>query len=272
MLASLNNTMKRLLASLLWTVPAFAVGTCNVSNPPTAVITVSCTADASTGSYPATSITGLLYPLASVEIVPGGTAPTAGFSVTITDFNGADQLTGQAINLGASGAQAFSVSASKAQANTLTLNITGNAVNSATVTVWLYLAAGAFPGRHIAEKGTRWTGISQPAVSTQATFSRAAAAGVRHVADCVSFSGGATTAVAAVAEITVNLRDGATGAGTVIWTQTIFIAAAAAQLVPTFSVCGLALLGSPNTAMTLEFSALVTNLFESVSVSGYDVE
>jgi hypothetical protein len=67
------------------------------------------------------------------------------------------------------------------------------------------------------------------------------------------------------------VRDGATGAGTVIWTYQTAISAVTGQNVAPFSVCGLNLVGTTNTAMTLEFQALLTNLIESVSISGYNV-
>lgn len=130
-------------------------------------------------------------------------------------------------------------------------------------------------GVTMGEKGARWVTPqdSQPAVSVQATTSKAAGGGtVRHVADCVSFSAMATTAPAAAAQIQINLRDGATGAGTVLWSQQIFIPATVGQSVAPFQICGLNKIGSANTAMTLEYSALVTNLFESVDLTGFDVQ
>lgn len=265
--------MKKILIFLALSAPLLAVGTCNVNNNNTPVVTVSCAGDASTGSFPATPITGLVYPLSQVEIVPGTTAPTNNFSVTLTDANGADQLSGQATNLGPSGTQSYAVSSTRTNTGNLTLNITGNSVASATVVVWLFLGQNSPtpPGRGITEKGTRWA-LNNTGAGAQATTSRAAVAGVRHVADCVSFSAGASTTVAAASVISVNLRDGATGAGTIIWTQSIFVPASTGQIVPVFSVCGLALLGSPNTAMTLEFTAGIGNLFETVDLSGYDLE
>jgi hypothetical protein len=110
--------------------------------------------------------------------------------------------------------------------------------------------------------------VSTPAVSTQASASIAAAA-VRHYADCVNFSAGSTTAPA-LTQMTVNLRDGATGAGTVLASWTVIIPASTGQNVLPFSVCGLQLPGTLNTAMTLEFSAGLTNLFESASLTFFD--
>lgn len=269
--------MKKILIFLALSAPLWAVGTCNVNNNNTPVVTVSCTGDASTGSFPATPITGLVYPLSQVEIVPGSTAPTNNFSVTLTDANGADQLSGQATNLGPSGTQSYAVSSTRTNTGNLTLNITGNSVASATVVVWLYLGQNSPtpPGRGITEKGTRWALNNTPAAAAQATTSKAAVAGVRHVADCVSFAAAATAAVTAGTGIAVNLRDGATGAGTVLWTMTLNPVSAAAggnAGVSPISVCGLALIGSPNTAMTLEYSAGVTGAIESVALSGYDLE
>lgn len=126
-------------------------------------------------------------------------------------------------------------------------------------------------GASLVEKSSRWTVVSTPAVSTQASASLAAEAAVRHVADCVSFSAGSTTAPA-LTKLNINLRDGATGAGMIINSWTVVIAAATGQNVSPFSVCGLNLTGTTNTAMTLEFSALLTNLFEDVTLTGFNVQ
>jgi hypothetical protein len=128
-------------------------------------------------------------------------------------------------------------------------------------------------GAILAEKSSRWTVISQPASGSQATASIAAEANVRHVVDCIGFSADAGAAVVATA-LVVNLRDGATGAGTVIWTYTVaatVAAAAGVQDVAPFGLCGLGLTGTTNTAMTLEFTAGVTGLLEAVNISGYNV-
>jgi hypothetical protein len=106
--------------------------------------------------------------------------------------------------------------------------------------------------------------ISTPAVSTKATVSVPAADNVRHVADGVCFSGGSTTAPA-LTLLTVNLIDGASG-GTAINSWTVVVPAAVGQNVAPFCVMGLEQAGTNATAMTLEFSALLTNLFESVTL------
>ncbi|MBZ5662703.1 MAG: hypothetical protein LAO08_20065 [Acidobacteriia bacterium] len=133
------------------------------------------------------------------------------------------------------------------------------------------LTAGLNLGPSLTEKGARWSVVSNPAVSTQASASKAAgAAGVRHVADCISVTAGASTAPTATS-LVINLRDGASGAGTVLWSVDVNAAATAANH-GAYNFCGLNLIGSPATAMTLEFAALLTNEFESVTLTGYDVQ
>lgn len=125
-------------------------------------------------------------------------------------------------------------------------------------------------GANLVEKGSRWMVISNPAAGSQATASIASEASVRHVVDCIAFSAASTTAPVLTA-LTVNVRDGATGAGTIIWTNQVVIPAATGQNVAPFNFCGLNLVGTTATAMTLEFSASLANLIESVSISGFNV-
>lgn len=115
-----------------------------------------------------------------------------------------------------------------------------------------------------------FSAINNPAAGAQASASVAAGGTtVRHVANCITFSSGSTTAPALTA-LTVNLRDGASGAGSIIWTHEVVISASTGQNTPPVEVCGLNIVGSPNTAMTLEFSAGLANLIEAVSFSGYN--
>lgn len=123
----------------------------------------------------------------------------------------------------------------------------------------------------MSEKGARWSVTSNPAVSTQATASKAAgAAGVKHVADCITYSASAGVAPAATL-LSINLRDGATGAGTVLASWRMFVPAAIGQMT-VFAMCDLNIPGTAATAMTLEFSALLTSLNESVTLTGYSVQ
>src|SRR5271157_2830895 len=106
-----------------------------------------------------------------------------------------------------------------------------------------------------------------PVAATQATITKAAGApGVKNVATLVSFSL-CTVGTAQAAAVTVVLRDGATGAGTILWSMTISCGTTTAVC---HSVSLPDIQGSAATAMTLEFSAAgVAASFESVSLAGY---
>jgi hypothetical protein len=94
---------------------------------------------------------------------------------------------------------------------------------------------------------------------------RAAVAAQRHVCRSITVS---VAAVAAQGIIRFNLRDGATGAGTVLWSCAMIVLAGDSRQV---TLSGLNIFGSVNTAMTLESAAApaATN-FATVSLSGYD--
>ena len=129
-------------------------------------------------------------------------------------------------------------------------------------------------GAELAEKASRWIVQSAPAAGSVGSASIAAEAGVRHVADCVGLSADSTGAVTAAAA-TIVLRDGATGAGTILLTFADAVATAAAagvEVTAPFAFCGLGLIGTTNTAMTFEYNAGVTNVVQAVWLSGYNVQ
>jgi hypothetical protein len=107
---------------------------------------------------------------------------------------------------------------------------------------------------------------STPAAATQATCSQAAAgAGFRNVCQSISasFDTGGTAQASALA---LNLRDGASGAGNILWSKQIILPVSGKWEV---GLGGLNIVGSPATAMTLEFSAAgVAGSFESVAMTG----
>ncbi|MGH7744387.1 MAG: hypothetical protein ACREQ5_06135 [Candidatus Dormibacteria bacterium] len=111
-----------------------------------------------------------------------------------------------------------------------------------------------------------WTLVNAPVAATQATATRAAgAAGVRHVLTSINASINAT---AAQGQVSVVVRDGATGVGTIIWEDRLSAVIGTDSRV---SLSGLNIVGSAATAMTVEFTAApaATN-FETVSATGYD--
>lgn len=123
------------------------------------------------------------------------------------------------------------------------------------------------------EKGSRFSVVSAPVAGTVASASIASEASVRHICDSIAFSGSSSGAVTAVA-LTLVVRDGATGAGTIIFELTIACitaAAAGVQVIPPFAITGLNLVGSTATAMTLEFSAGVSNVTQACTLIGYNV-
>jgi len=115
-----------------------------------------------------------------------------------------------------------------------------------------------------------WGISSNPGGDNLATVSRSAgAAGVRHVANCVSVTWINNTASGPLGE-TVAIRDGATGVGTILW-QNVLSATSSAGSSTVLNFCGLNLVGSPATAMTIEFLAAHSSFQEAVDLTGYDV-
>jgi hypothetical protein len=112
---------------------------------------------------------------------------------------------------------------------------------------------------------TDWTVVSTPAVSTQATATKAAQAGMAHVCTGIFAS---LMAVAAQTIILLNLRDGATGAGTILWSKQYVVPI---NGVLDINVPDLSIKGTIGNAMTLEWSAApVATNYEAVTMTGYD--
>lgn len=132
------------------------------------------------------------------------------------------------------------------------------------------LSASTQPFAALSANPGEWSINHTPAANTQATITRAAgAAGVRHI--CRSIS--ATLiglAAAAEATVLVNLRDGATGAGTILRSWRFLVIGGVGSQVGV-ELSGLNIFGTAATAMTLEFAAAGgANTFETVALSGYD--
>lgn len=121
----------------------------------------------------------------------------------------------------------------------------------------------------VKEYGTHWNGVNAPAAATQATKTQAAAgAGIKNVCTGITVSLSCTTAPAAAAAVTFVLRDGTTGAGTIIWETTLSLQAVAGQCVP-FATGSIWIEGSANTAMTLEsVGAPAANISATVAIHG----
>ena len=120
--------------------------------PPVKVITLTCTADSSDGSYPATALSNIPHGeiggrLLQIATDPGSTAPQANYDITVTEAGGADLLLGVGANRHTSSSEVAVVESNGASAvyagtDTLTLNITNNSVSSAGITIKNYYTEG----------------------------------------------------------------------------------------------------------------------------------
>jgi len=130
------------------------------------------------------------------------------------------------------------------------------------------LAAQSGLGAALVTLPGNWTLTSAPGVGVQATATKAAgAAGVRHVLTSINAS---INASAAQTPLTVVVRDGAAGVGTILW-QDRLSAPATPFADSRVSLSGLNIVGSAATAMTVEFTAAgAGTTFETVSATGYD--
>jgi hypothetical protein len=105
--------------------------------------------------------------------------------------------------------------------------------------------------------------FSTPAAGAQATCSFAApAANQRFI--CTSIS--ATLSGTAAGTATLNLRNGASGAGTILWSKQVTIPA---NGIWECNLADLLIAGAYGAALTLEFAAGVATDLESVAMTGY---
>lgn len=113
-------------------------------------IVFTCTADAADGSFPATAVSVKFEGrLVSLETNPGSTAPTDDYDIVLTDAHGLDVLRGAGGNRDTANTEIAAVVFSSTSAHpmvdetdTLTLAISNNSVNSATVVIVLTYALG----------------------------------------------------------------------------------------------------------------------------------
>lgn len=123
-------------------------------------------------------------------------------------------------------------------------------------------------GQHLVTEDLLWTLNNTPAAAAQATATKAAgAAGVSHVAK--RLTAWVSTGAAAQTPVNVVIRDGASGAGTILFSASV---ACVADGFCFIDIDNLHLVGTAATAMTVEFSAAgVAASQEVVNLQGYDV-
>jgi hypothetical protein len=116
-----------------------------------------------------------------------------------------------------------------------------------------------------------WSATAAPAAAAQATATRPASTGPAlvggtHVATSVSatlVSGGTT------AQVQLNLINGVSGGAAILGSWILSVPAVAGTCI-VFSLDSLEIIGTPNTAMTLEFAAGAgAGNFESVTLTGH---
>ncbi len=116
----------------------------------------------------------------------------------------------------------------------------------------------------------QWVETHAPVKATQATKSKSAgAAGVRHVCNWLTITLANNSTGSVQTLLAFNLRDGATGAGTILATFTLALPATAGEC-RVLVLTGLNIVGSAATAMTLESAAApAAETAASVSFGGY---
>lgn len=118
------------------------------------------------------------------------------------------------------------------------------------------------------------TAVHNPATANvQATVTvPAGTSGTRHVCTGVAATLAAGGAAPAAVNVQLHLRDGASGAGTILRSWTLSLPAVAGEMAPPILEPDLWIEGTPNTAMTIEFSAAAgANTFEAVSMTYAEV-
>lgn len=113
-----------------------------------------------------------------------------------------------------------------------------------------------------------WSITHDPGAGVKATISKGADATGAHVCRGFSISLNAVAAIAAPIQVVV--RDGATGAGTILWSARLTAPAGTTIIVERN---GLNIRGSVNTAMTIEFAAAPAGTdFQAVNLNGYTLQ
>ena len=141
----------RTLILFLAALPLFAAGTVTstltkLADADTYVITITATADSNDASFPTHTLprsgTNIRetdgFSIISVVTDPGATAPTDNYDITITNAAGLDLMNGQCANRDTANTESCAADPVPLSGAT-TLNITNNSVNSATITIYIFL-------------------------------------------------------------------------------------------------------------------------------------
>jgi|SRR5215472_8316158 len=115
-----------------------------------------------------------------------------------------------------------------------------------------------------------FTVTNNPAANTMASATHAAVTGKGHICNTIHCTFNAGGVAPTAIQVSMVLRDGATGVGTVLWSSQMALPAVAGQASPVLEQSGLAIQGTAGNAMTLEFTAAGgANTFETVALTGF---
>lgn len=173
------------------------------------------------------------------------------------------------VNLVQISSAAISVSSAGVQRVSIADGATGNSFKEATVA---NVSALSGAGSQLASRPGDWsvTYASTALASLASAVKAAGGAGVRHVCTGILAVLTPNTLTANPGGFHLYLRDGASGAGTLLSDVLVNISTSAnTPIIIPWS--GLNIVGSSSTAMTLEFSGGQTGCYESVTLTGYDV-
>ena len=131
-----------LVLVLLMAGQALAAGTCTASSAVQATVTVvtaTCTADSSDGSYPSTSLGSYRGWIVLAETNPGTTGPTDNYDIVINNANGVDVMGGSLANRDTTNSERATPAINGWVDGALTLAVSNNSVNSATFVLKLLI-------------------------------------------------------------------------------------------------------------------------------------
>lgn len=129
--------------------------------------------------------------------------------------------------------------------------------------IWRYAKSDSTGRLKTLVRGADWMLANETASSGTASATQTAVAGKRHI----TLGGTAAFASPTVAATAfVRVRDGTTGAGTILWSCALGGNTGSGGTVAIPS----GLIGSVNTAMTVEFSGAISTATQSVSLNGFD--
>lgn len=134
-------------------------------------------------------------------------------------------------------------------------------------------AAATQSGVLLSTQPAEWTNSFVAALNTRATTTRAAVANARHICTMIYAKVTALPAIAA-GPVVLSLRDGISGAGASLFTTRMLSGGATSTTAQSdiVQLSGMQIVGSTNTAMTLEFDAAAgPSTYENLNMTGYDV-